>query len=611
MASRARLLANVIAIALESDEQNAANSTLRAQMDSFKQWLIHDITPQSFSDIYAQTIAYGLFAARYHDPTLPTFSRIEAATLIPPGNPFLRSLFQYIAGFDLDTRIAWIVDELITIFLATDVAQVMRNFGRGTAQQDPVIHFYETFLAAYDPALRKSRGVWYTPQPVVDFIVRATDTLLKTHFALPEGLADTSKTTIAVEAQAGKQLKGRKKSPTAQKEIHRVQILDPATGTGTFLAQTVRHLHTGFATMPGAWSGYVHEHLLPRLNGFELLMASYAMAHLKLDMLLTETGYTPPQNARRLNIFLTNSLEEHHPDTGGLFTEWLSNEAKAANHIKRETPVMVVMGNPPYSGHSANKGTWIASLLDPYKKEPSGDKLQEKNPKWLNDDYVKFIRLAQYLIDRTGNGIVALITNNGYLDNPTFRGMRHHLMQSFDEIFILDLHGNSKKKETAPDGSKDENVFDITQGVGIALMVKTGKKAKNILATIRHADLYGKRQYKYDMLHKAGIACTFNETLQPASPLYLWVPRNAGLLEEYEKGFSLTELLPVSSVGVVTSRDDLVIDAEKAALEKRMQKFFTMDVVDIKRELGVKENNSWKLESVKKSADSSLKCNFD
>ncbi|MEY3885815.1 MAG: hypothetical protein RIS87_1590 [Pseudomonadota bacterium] len=346
MAAKAKLMAQVIKSALDEDDKEKSATDLQGQMAAFKSILIHDITNTSFADVYAQTIAYGLFAARYHDPTLATFSRQEAATLIPQSNPFLRKLFQYIAGYELDIRLTWLVDELVQIFLATDVASVMRNFGKSTRQHDPIIHFYETFLAEYDPKLRKSRGVWYTPEPVVSFIVRAVDDILKTHFKLPQGLADTSKTKVTIETlEAGSKGKLVKK----EHEVHKVQILDPATGTGTFLAQTIRHIYDSqFAKMQGAWSGYVKEHLIPRLNGFELLMTSYAMAHLKLDMLLTETGYQPEEgNTERLRIYLTNSLEEHHADTGTLFASWLSTEANEANHIKRDAPVMVVMGIPP------------------------------------------------------------------------------------------------------------------------------------------------------------------------------------------------------------------------------------------------------------------------
>jgi hypothetical protein len=459
MAGKARLLSDVIEKSLTSDETNQEDSTLKDQMNAFKDILIHDITPQGFADVYAQTIAYGMFAARLHDPTLPTFSRQEAAELIPKSNPFLRKLFAYIAGPDIDDRIKWIVDSLVDIFLACNVEEILKNYGKATKMDDPIIHFYETFLSEYDPKLRKARGVWYTPQPVVNFIVRAVDDILKTEFNLPQGLADTSKTKIKVDVQGKK----------VEQEVHRVQILDPATGTGTFLAEAVKHIHKKFEGQQGIWSNYVENHLLPRLNGFELLMASYAMAHLKLDLLLTETGYKPTTN-QRFRVYLTNSLEEHHPDTGTLFANWLSTEANEANHIKRDTPVMCVIGNPPYSVSSSNKNEWIENLTADYKKN-----LNERNIQPLSDDYIKFLRLGQYYVEKTGEGILAFISNNSFIDGIIHRKMREELMKTFDKIYILDLHGNAKKKETAPDGSTDQNVFDIMQGVSINIFVKKKK----------------------------------------------------------------------------------------------------------------------------------------
>ena len=385
----------------------------------------------------------------------------------------MRKLFGSVASVDIDDRIKHTVDNLADVFRATDLKKILSTFGKSTRTQDPIIHFYETFLAEYDSKLRKAKGVWYTPEPVVSFIVRAVDEVLKSEFGLSQGLADTSKTKISIDSQT---IDKRSKTgyKTMEREVHKVQILDPATGTGTFLAEAIKFIYNNnFKSMKGAWSGYVEEHLIPRLNGFELLMASYAMAHLKLDMLLTETGYKPKTNKnQRLNIFLTNSLEEHHPDTGTLFANWLAVEANQANQIKKDTPVMVVMGNPPYSGESANKGEWIMNLMDDYKKEPSGGKLQEKNSKWINDDYVKFMRYGQYYIDKNESGILAFINPHGFLDNPTFRGMRYSLLQTYDKIYTIDLHGNSKKKEVCLDGSKDENVFDIMQGVSINIFIK-------------------------------------------------------------------------------------------------------------------------------------------
>ncbi|MGD8748449.1 MAG: N-6 DNA methylase, partial [Balneolaceae bacterium] len=490
MAGKARLLSTIIENALNSDAEDnrvneAANNTLREQLDAFKNVLIHDIDAKEFADIYAQTIAYGMFAARLHDPTLDSFSRQEAAQLIPKTNPFLRKLFQYIAGYDLDERIDWIVDALADIFRATDVAALLKDFGKATQQNDPIIHFYETFLAEFDPDLRKSRGVWYTPEPVVNFIVRAVDDILKEEFDLPDGLADTSKTKIKVKVPTHDN-RHKNNMVEEEREVHKVQILDPAAGTGTFLAEVINQIYDKFEGQKGIWPSYVENHLIPRLNGFELLMASYAMAHLKLDMLLRETGYTREAN-QRFRVYLTNSLEEHHPDTGTLFANWLSEEANQANHVKRDTPVMVVMGNPPYSGESKNKGDWIMELMEDYKKEPGGKKkLQERNPKWINDDYVKFMRYGQHFIEENGEGILAFINPHGFLDNPTFRGVRWHLLKTYDKIYTIDLHGNSKRNETTPDDGKDENVFDIQQGVSINIFIKTGKKSTNELGQINH-----------------------------------------------------------------------------------------------------------------------------
>ena len=567
MAGKARLLSDVIEKALTSDEIKNENSTLKDQMNAFKQILIHDITPKGFADVYAQTIAYGMFAARLHDPTLPTFSRQEAAELIPKSNPFLRKLFGYIAGPDLDDRIKWVVDSLVEIFLACNVKEILKNYGKATKMEDPIIHFYETFLSEYDPKLRKARGVWYTPAPVVNFIVRAVDDILKTEFDLPNGFADSSKTKIKVNQQ-GKQI---------EQEVHKVQILDPATGTGTFLAETIKHIHKKFEGQQGIWSNYVETHLLPRLNGFELLMASYAMAHLKLDLLLTETGYKPTTN-QRFRVYLTNSLEESHPDTGTLFANWLSDESNEANRIKRDTPVMCVIGNPPYSGISSNNGEWISKLIDDYKYVDGVHFNERKH--WLNDDYVKFLRYGQHFIEKNGSGVLAFINPHGFLDNPTFRGMRWHLLKTYDKIYTIDLHGNSKKKETAPDGSADVNVFDIMQGVSINIFVKTGKKKANELGKVFHFDLYGKREMKYDFLSDSSLKSVNFQELKPEKPFLFFVPKNNKGSKEYEKGFRVDELFSVNVTGVVTARDSFVIDFEKPILKKRMEEFSDINFTD-------------------------------
>jgi predicted helicase len=569
MAGKARMLANVIEKSLNSDEENQENSTLKEQMNAFKEILIHDITPKEFSDVYAQTIAYGMFAARLYDESLDSFSRQEAAELIPKSNPFLRKLFQYIAGYDLDDRITWIVDALADIFRAADVNAILKNFGKSTKMEDPIIHFYEDFLSSYDPKLRKARGVWYTPHPVVNFIIRAVDDILIDEFGLPMGLADTSKTTIKVPIPTHDKRFSRGMREMEQ-EVHRVQFLDPATGTGTFVAEAINQIYSKMKGQQGLWNSYVENHLLPRINGFELLMASYAMAHLKLDLLLKQTGYTGTKG-QRFRIYLTNSLEEYHKDTGTLFANWLSAEANEANQIKRDAPVMIVAGNPPYSGISSNNGEWISKLIEDYKYVDGVHFNERKH--WLNDDYVKFIRYGQHFIEKNGSGILAFINPHGFLDNPTFRGMRWHLLKTFDKIYTIDLHGNSKKKETAPDGSKDENVFDIQQGVSITFFIKTGIKKGLELGKIFHKDVFGKRDDKYNFLIENSLrSISFNE-LSPNKPYLFFIPKNEESKGEYENGFRIDELLPINVTGIVTARDSVVIDYRENELISRIEKF--------------------------------------
>lgn len=585
MAGKARLLSDIIEKSLTSDEENQENSTLKEQMLAFKQILIHDITPQGFADVYAQTIAYGMFAARLHDPTLDNFSRQEAAELIPKSNPFLRKLFGYIAGPDIDDRIKWVVENLSEIFLACNVEEILKNYGKSTKMEDPIIHFYETFLSEYDPKLRKSRGVWYTPQPVVNFIVRAVDDILKTEFDLPQGLADTSKTTIKVNTQTAD-----KRSATGYKqmeqEVHKVQILDPATGTGTFLAEVVKHIHKKFQGQQGIWSNYVETHLLPRLNGFELLMASYAMAHLKLDLLLTETGFKPTSN-QRFKVYLTNSLEEHHQDTGTLFANWLSTEANEANHIKRDTPVMCVIGNPPYAVSSTNKNDWIQDLISDYKKNLNERKIN------LDDDYIKFIRYGQHYIDKNGSGVLAYISNNSFIDGITHRQMRKHLLESFDKIYIIDLHGSAKKNETAPDGSKDENVFDIQQGVSINIFVKTGKKKKKELGEIFHSELYGRRNFKYETLNQNSFISIKWENLEKREPNNFFIPRDYESEAEYLKGFKINDFFINQNSGIQTKNDSLTINFDKAQLKQVVEEFKNSSVEDLKSKYKLKDTSGW------------------
>lgn len=596
MAAKARLLQNTLENAVTSDEQTTANSSLRGQLESFKKMLIHDITPKAFADLYAQTLAYGMFAARLNDPTLEDFSRQEAAELIPKSNPFLRKLFQYIAGYDIDPRIKITVENLADVFRATDVKSLLSDFGKSTEQNDPIIHFYETFLAEYDAKLRKQRGVWYTPEPVVKFIVRSVDYILKTEFDIKDGLADTSKTKIKVKAmtKATTDRRSKMKEVEVEKEIHKVQILDPATGTGTFLAEVVKFIYNkGFKAMQGIWSSYVENDLIPRLNGFELLMASYTMAHLKLEMLLAETGYKPSKE-QRFNIYLTNSLEPGVKEVPNLFmAQWLTDESAKANEVKQEKPVMVVLGNPPYAVSSSNKGEWIQNLLKDYKRNLNERKIN------IDDDYVKFIRYGQHLIDKTGEGILAYISNNSFIEGITFREMRKQLLESFDKIYILDLHGSAKKAEKSLDGTKDENVFDIMQGVSINVFIKK-KSTKNKLAKVYHSDLYGSRQFKYEKLNKNSIGSIKFTGLKYQEPYFFFVPKDFGLETQYKSGFILTELFVAKSSGIETKCDAISVHFNKDELEKNLKLFNELSIPDLKLAFPKrKESSGWNFNDAK------------
>jgi len=605
MARKARILANVIEVALNEDlKTDKKDTALAAQFEFFLENLINDIKPKQFADVYAQTITYGMFAARYKDPTPDTFDRKEAAELIPKTNPFLRRLFTFISEDKLNISIKQIVTEIAEkIFRATpDLKGILSNYGgKATQMDDPIIHFYEDFLKEYDSKIRKARGVWYTPKPVVNFIVRAVDDLLKTEFGLKKGIGDASKILHPFTVKDDTAEKGFR---VEKREVHRVQILDPATGTGTFLAEIVNHIHQKqFKKQQGAWSDYVDDELIPRLNGFELLMASYAIAHLKLDILLQETGYTNKSD-NRFRIFLTNSLAKFKDHQISLpFNRPFAIETNEANQLKRDAPVMCVIGNPPYSGESQNKGEWIRTKMEDYKKEPGGvEKLKERNPKWINDDYVKFMRFGQYFIEENNEGILAFINPHGFLDNPTFRGMRWNLLKTYDKIYTIDLHGNSKKKETAPDGSPDINVFDIQQGVSINIFIKTGKKKDKQLAKVFHYDLYGKRNFKYDFLLNNNLKSVPFVKLKNKAPMYFMVQKDFSEEKRYEKGIYLGDLFTRTNVGIVTSRDNFVMDSDKTVLKNRINDFFQLDKNTIQTKYNLKENKSWKIDDVKNKA---------
>lgn len=595
MAKKARLMGSIIEQALIADLDDEQVTELTERYSAFKRVLIHDLAPRAFGGLYAQTIAYGLFAARLTTGSTSAFSREAAAGLIPASNPFLRRLFQHIAGYELDSRLSWLVEDLVDIFRAVDSEGLLERLDRAGVGSDPLVHFYETFLAEYDPKLRKARGVWYTPSSVVDFIVGATHHVLKTRFQLAMGLADASKITVKTQAQeADKRTRtGRK---TYNKEVHRVQILDPACGTGKFLSSVIDHIRAEFGPIAGAWQDYVERDLLPRLYGFEIVMASQAVAHLNLGLQLRRTGYENPGRSR-LQVYLTNSLEEHAEDTGSLFSNWLSEEARGANHVKRDTPVMVVLGNPPYSVSSSNRGAWIADLLGEYKEGLNERKLN------LDDDYIKFIRYGHHCIEENGEGILAFVTNSSFLDGVTHRRMRESLLRTFHEVFVFDLHGSSKKEERAPDGSPDENVFDIQQGVSISIFVRERRPARGY-AKVHFREAYGRRAAKSEELRRARLDDGEWSELQPKTPYFFFRPYSSSEASAYEAGVYLPDLMPHYNSGIQTKCDALAVHFTAAELEDVLEDFRTLDVPALKARYDKKDSSGWTFAKAKAGVES-------
>lgn len=581
LASLTQIIRDIIIKAFK--EENVSKNMQRL-LQAFRQTLIPDLEGEDFADMFAQTLVYGLFAARQFVLIPIEFKRDEARHLIPRSNPFLRKFFDTVTGAELeDEPFAGMVEEVVQLLRLTDMGTVMEDFGVASGKKDPIFHFYETFLFAYNPKQRERRGVYYTPEPVVSYIVRSVDHILKSNFHMRDGLADSAK------------IINKNKS-----ETHNILILDPACGTGTFLYHVIDHIRSQYKKSKniGMWNDYVREHLLPRLFGFELIMAPYAIAHLKigmelagldqLDLFRQKLSYQFKPN-ERINIFLTNTLEgAEQKIQNELYTLYfIADEANEAYRIKRELPIMVILGNPPYSGHSANKSwemkngkrvrTFIGELVDDYYYV-DGEPLVERNPKWLQDDYVKFIRWAQWRIEQTGAGILAFITNHSYLENPTFRGMRQQLMKVFNKIYVLDLHGNTKKKERCPDGSKDQNVFDIQQGVSIGIFIKEPGISGDIKAIVYHADLWGLREVKNKMLFETEMATTKWKKLDPQYPYYFFVPKKTKFRAEYERGWKITEAMPVNSAGIVTARDDLTIEWSAKEVLETVKKFISLPI---------------------------------
>jgi len=558
----ARITHMIRDIVVQGFEQNHNSQNVRDLYTASKQTLVPDLAEDTFADMFAQTLAYGLFAARANHQAGP-FRWQNAVYEIPQTNPFVRQLFDLFVGPSMTVEpFASFVDDLAQLLDAAQMDLVLADFGKRDARQDPIMHFYETFLEAYDPALKKSAGVFYTPEPVISWIVRSVDHLLQERFGCADGLADYSKARYVNNAGQ-------------EQEKHRVLVLDPACGTGSFLYAVIDHIREHYRStgQGGMWRAYVKEHLLPRLFGFELLMAAYAMAHLKLGMQLAALDLPEPGQAdwaypfdtgERLGVYLTNTLEPGEIQAPTMFGPMreLTKEASAAVGVKRDMPIMVVLGNPPYLGSSANASkkdgelTWIGALIEDYKKV-DGVHFGERSRNWLQDDYVKFLRFGQWRIQESGAGILGFITNHAYLTNPTFRGMRQQLMDTFTDIYVLDLHGNARHREHAPDGGVDQNVFDIQQGVAVGMFVK--EEGRTGPAKVHHADVWGERDGKYAVLAESDITTTKWEELQPDSPTYLFKPWDTKIGRNYEQWSRITEIMPVNSTGVLTSRDKLAV----------------------------------------------------
>lgn len=532
--------------------------------------------------MYAQTLVYGLFVARYYDKTPENFTRYEARELIPNTNRLLKRFFDHIVGDEFKGNLKFIVDELCDVFSHADISKLMEEYFRDSEDAeknyDPVIHFYEDFLQEYDSILKKKMGAYYTPQPIVNFIVKSVDYILKNQFEFTNGLADTSKLVD------GK---------------HKVQILDPATGTGTFISTIIREIYLPFIKnkQEGRWPAYVHNDLLPRIHGFELMMAPYTIAHLRLGIAFRKTGFWDFH--RRLGIYLTNTLEEGVKQQNmfafGL-AESIADESKEAAIIKNNTPIMVVVGNPPYNINSSNKGKWIQNLTEVYKKG-----LDEQNINSLSDDYIKFIRYSENFIEKNKSGIVAMITNNSFIDGITHRQMRKHLLETFEDIYILDLHGNSKKKEKTPSGGKDFNVFNIQQGVSINIFVRKNKEKINP-CVVHHAEIFGKKSDKFKMLNQNTIQ-TINWTeLKLSEPYNFFVPKNFDLIYEYEKFFKIDDLFITNGSGVKFRKDNLLIKNHfsKESVSEMISDIENISKLSLLQKYDFNETDDWKIDLKRK-----------
>ena len=524
------------------------NSQVYGMFSAFRELLLTTLTPDDFADMYAQTLAYGLFAARCTLPNATNFSRETATNALPRSNPFLRQLFYQVASPNLEANVTYILDEIVSLLRNVSTEMLRTAFTVETHLEDPVIHFYETFLASYDPHRRVERGVYYTPPQVISYIVRSVDSLLKTELNRPDGLADDN-----------------------------TLILDPATGTGGFLLEVFDHIREYVITRYGTgdWHRYINAQLVKRLFGFELLVAPYTIAHLKLSLFLQAHGWDATE---RLRIYLTNTLEEPVERTQRLpFADFISDEANAAVSVKRDEPLLVILGNPPYPENSANPSrnargelTFIGNLIEDYK-QIDDQPLGERNIKSLQADYVKFIRWAQWRIEQNGEGVIGYIVNNSFLDGIIFRGMRRSLQNSFNTIYCLNLHGSGRFTENIPEGETDQNIFDIQQGVSILACVKESNNLTE--AKIYYADMWGSREERYHSLSENDIQSTEWTEVHPTLPLYLFVPQNTENRTKYEQGWNVTDIFQERAPGIVSGRDRLAIQRTPDAIRDVVTNF--------------------------------------
>jgi hypothetical protein len=605
----ARLAKRIRGRVTELIEVETDKGPLRRLYEGFKEALIHDLTPEKFADYYAQTITYGLFSARVSRPSMG-FGHDSVHLNVAGTSPFLKEMLSQFMeaggrqagnGGDYVDFDALGVGDVVAMLEAADMDSILADWDHRNQDEDPVVHFYQDFLNLYDPGEKKKRGVFYTPRPIVSFIVRSVDEVLRTEFGLEDGLASIETWAEVIARKPGIQLpKGAKESDPF------VRILDPATGTGTFLVECVELIHktmvanwvkAGHGSGPtdrkiiALWNDYVPKHLLPRLYGFELMMAPYAIAHVKLGLTLSDTGYVFGSE-ERARIYLTNALEPAQDFDMQLafMSEALAHEAQAANKAK-EVRFTGVIGNPPYAGHSSNpvrdgagSPTYAAKLIEPYFSF-QGSPLNEKQPKWLLDDYVKFTGLAQHTLAETRIGVLGYITNHGYIDNPTFRGMRESILEQFSPVACIDLGGSVKKGHLLK--ANDDNVFDIEQGTAILLAVSDGDAA----TSVNFGRLIGSRKDKYDALISATLGDLSPETITPAQPFLAFDRTEGDLDPEWREHLSVKDLFPSGALGIVSGRDAIAYDIDRTALVERASRFADKRVanLELKREFELKD----------------------